>query len=352
MSKSILLFFISLGLAFAAGFAGCSKKFTVYYEIPPDMRTSEIKQQTIEKYSAHLKGRKIFIDAGHGGADRKNKSPNGKVIEADVNLKVALALQNYLKQAGAVVLMSREKDQTVDLKERAYIANLSGAELFISIHHNAPGKPDDNWTNYTSTFYHATENDYEFDHCEKDIAKYIQRDVSYVMGTSGGLGSFDGTYSDYLIYPKAGFAVLRLTKMPSVLIELAFHTNRYEEERLTKEEFNKIQAWGIFRGLAKYFQKGIPEIISLNSQYEFSNPDFQLRYLIKDKSGIDHNSIKVFVDSLQTNFEYSPKENLLKLNLSGVETGKNFIKIIAANKNGNHAFPFVDSVFVNNFAAN
>ncbi len=88
----------------------------------------------------------------------------------------------------------------------------------------------DNWTDYTSTYYHGFDTDYVYEPSERDIARYIQRDLSYAMRNAGGPGSFDGTYSDYAIYPGEGFAVLRNTVIPAVLVECGFHTNTHEEQ--------------------------------------------------------------------------------------------------------------------------
>ena len=248
----VLFYFIFISLTFVK----CSAPVVPLYEYPPDWKNVTDREKTIADYSKYLTGRKIFLDPGHGGEDRKNKNKTGDVIEADVNLRVALNLKKYLEAAGVQVFISRVKDTTVALADRSELTNKSGAEIFVSIHHNAPGKTEEDYTNYTSVYYHAKETDYEFEPCDRDIARYIHRDLSYVMGNPGGLGSFDGTYSDYVIYPGDGFSVLRKKNIPGVLVECAFHTSRFEELRLNNEEFNQIQAWGIFRGLAKYFRAG------------------------------------------------------------------------------------------------
>ncbi len=238
---------------------GCTSSKETYFEIPYDLKTPQNESEFILKYSPYLNGKKIFIDPGHGGSDRRNKGYENTTVEADLNLRVALALKDYLIKAGAQVELSRVSDTTVDLKDRSKLANNSGADIFIGIHHNAPGRSDDDWTNYTSTYYHAYPEDYEYEPCSHDIARYIQRDLAYAMRNSGGLGSFDGTYSDYNIYPGQGFSVLRLTKIPAILVECGFNTYPYEAMRLVKNDFNKIEAWGIFRGLCRYFRAGIPQ---------------------------------------------------------------------------------------------
>ncbi len=318
----------------------CSADIT-YYEIPIEFKNPQKKKEFVNTYEKYLSGKKIFLDPGHGGEDRNNVGPQKLTVEADANLNVALALRNFLREAGVEVIMSRDKDMTVDLKERSYMANRSGAEIFISIHHNAPGSGGDEGINYTSTYYHAKETDYEYEPCEKDMAKFVQRDLAYAMRNSGGLGSFDGTYSDYSIYPGAGFSVLRVTKIPSILVECGFFTNFHEEKRLAIDEFNKIQAWGIFRGIARYFAAGIPQIEYKLNDNNFYQTNVELNFLIADTVGINPESIQVYLDSLKIkNFTFDDESNVLTLSLDNIIAGEHFIKIVAANKNGNHAFPF------------
>lgn len=306
------------------------------YEYPTDWKDIEIRNKTIAEYSKYLSGKKIFLDAGHGGEDRKNKSRNGEVIEADVNLRVVLNLKSYLEQAGATVFLSRDKDTTVPLGYRSDLANKSGADLFISIHHNAPSKIEDDYTNYTSVYYHALENDYEHEPSNKDLARYIQRDLSYVMNNPGGLGSFDGTYSDYNIYPKEGFSVLRKTKIQAVLIECAFHTSKLEEMRLNNEEFNQIQAWGIFRGIAKYFKAGIPSLTFLQDSTNYSDSVTTLKFNYDEQQKINPRTIQIFLNKNENIFSYNSKNNLLSIPIK-INIKEPFeLKIIAANYNGNH----------------
>ena len=330
----------------------CSADIT-YYEIPIEFKNPQKKKDFYNNYTKYLSGKKIFLDPGHGGDERKNIGPQKITVEADANLNVALALREFLKEGGVEVVMSRDKDMTVDLKERSFMADRSGAEIFISIHHNAPGSGGDEGINYTSTYYHAKETDYEYEPSERDLAKFIQRDLAYAMRNSGGLGSFDGTYSDYSIYPGAGFSVLRVTKIPSILVEGGFFTNLHEERRLAIDEFNKIQAWGIFRGIARYYAAGIPKIELATSDSIFYQADIDLQFAVIDSVGINPESVRVYFDSLKTqSFTFTEQEGTLSLSLSGVSPGEHAIRIIAENKNGNHAFPFHQKIIVNGISEN
>lgn len=332
--KRLLLLFIPL-----IYFAGCAPALNVYYDTPFEFDDESALETYIDGCKPQLTGIKVFLDPGHGGEDRKNKGPQGIAVEADVNLKVSLYLREFLQSAGATVFMSRDKDETVGLKERSIMANESGADIFISVHHNAPGKAGDNRTNYTSTYYHAKETDYEYEPMERDLAKFIQRDLAYVMRNSGGLGSFDGTYSDYWIYPGSGFSVLRLTEIPAVLLECGFHTHRWEEERLAIEEFNRIQAWGIFKGLCRYYKAGVPKISYLKSSNE--NDPKVFSFFIEDKNGINEKLLRVYVDSLETNnFSFDKQKSIVDVEIKKSGNDSSIIRIIAANVNGNHAYPF------------
>lgn len=349
--RKVNLVSFSTSLLLVILFTGCSstKEFPLF-EYPLDWKDTAVREKTISEYSQFLAGKKIFLDPGHGGEDRRNTSHDKLVIEADVNLRVSLALKKYLEQAGVSVLISRDKDATVDLGYRSVLANNSGADLFISVHHNAPGKTEDDYTNYTSVYYHAKQIDYEYEPCNQDMARYIERDLSYVMGNPVGLGSFDGTYSDYNIYPGEGFSVLRKTKIPAVLIEGGFHTSRLEEMRLNNEDFNQIQAWGIFRGLAKYFKAGIPKIFALTDSTKLDSNKLSLSFLLEDQSGINHKTIAVFFNKQEIEFTFDKKTNILKVELEKLTEGIYPIRIICANKNGNHSLPFHKSIVVSNDA--
>jgi N-acetylmuramoyl-L-alanine amidase len=336
-------------LPFIILIVGCSSSVKTFYELPVEFRSPEKRIELLKISSTYFKGKKFFLDPGHGGKDRNNIGYLGNAVEADINLNVAFALRMFIMEVGGMVEMSREKDTTVELKDRSAMANKSGADFFISIHHNAPNEKMDIWTNYTSTYYHAKDSDYEFEPCQRDLAKYIQRDLAYAMRNSGGLGSFDGTYSDYKVYPREGFSVLRLTKIPAVLVECGFTTSEFESARLVIDEFNRVEAWGIFRGICRYLINGIPEIRFIKTDTIDSNNNLNISFGIKDSAGLDVNSIKVFVDSVYYNsYNFNPKDKILSLYYPAFNYGAHIIRIIAANIKGNYAFPFYYNIFVEN----
>ena len=329
--------------------AGCSP--SVYYVKPSDWRTSEKQDSTICYYSQFVKGWKFYVDPGHGGEDRFNHGPAYDVIEPDINLRVGVTLAGYLRKAGADVILSRDKDTTVGLTDRPMLSNASGAQIFISVHHNAVGNSQDRFTNFTSVWYHARETDPEYNTCNQDIARYIQRDLAYAMGNPGSPGSFDGTMSDYNIYPNAGFAVLRLAQIPAVLIEGSFFSSAYEEQRLKREEFNTIEAWGAFKGIGRYLKAGIPHLEMISDSV---TADFRPTFIFRatDSSGINKRSIIVKVDNIEfdaafTHDSISAYSGMIYcVPPVDLANGGHLVSVVVRNGNGNASFPFRRTIVV------
>ncbi len=204
-------------------------------------------------YAKYLRGVKICLDPGHGGDAHKRgfkRGPTG-VREAEMNLRVAQYLRELLIRCGADVKLTREDDTDSSLTARADVATTWGADLFVSIHHNAIGnKPK---VNHTTVWYH---NDVDYRPSNLDLARYL----------CGGL--YDTLAlpeladvplkSDQLMY-ESGFGLLRAAKVTAALCETSFFTNPAEEQRLRTPEWNLKEAYGLFLGLARYAAAGLPK---------------------------------------------------------------------------------------------
>ena len=83
-----------------------------------------------------LKGFKIALDPGHGG-DHFGAIGPARLSEKEINLTLARQLKTLLEKKGAEVLMTRTEDVTLELYDRMELAGRWGADIFISIHHNA-----------------------------------------------------------------------------------------------------------------------------------------------------------------------------------------------------------------------
>ncbi len=186
-----------------------------------------------------LAGKVIVVDPGHGGTET-GAMANG-CCEKFLNLSVAQRVQELLKQAGAIVLMTRKSDTLVALKERPIFANNHSADLFVSIHHNAMGSA--NKISGTETFFHAD------DGSSRALANCIQSEVVAANGLPDR-----GVKSDYIRYPGIGFAVLRGATMPAALTEVAFLDHAGDAACVVDSAFQRKVAEAIVRGIRLYVE--------------------------------------------------------------------------------------------------
>lgn len=186
----------------------------------------------------------VCLDPGHGGYDPGAVGPTG-LKEKDVTLAVTLETGFYLKGAGIDVVFTRTSDKTPwladiskDLAVRCRIANEGRADLFVSIHCNSANSAD----------AHGTEV-YSLGSTGKGVgaAKLVQAELVKSLGLFSR-----GTKT-------ANFYVLRETKMPAVLTELAFISNPREEQLLAQPGFQNSAALAIARAVANYFGVKLPD---------------------------------------------------------------------------------------------
>jgi N-acetylmuramoyl-L-alanine amidase len=174
----------------------------------------------------------VVIDPGHGGSE-PGAIHNG-IEEKDLNLDIALRLNELLKSNKIKTYMIREDDSYVGLYERAYIANELDASLFLSIHNNAYDKEYDG----TMTLCYSKSCDLGF--TGYDFAKIVHESLLKKLGTT-----------DRDIIERQKLVVLRETKMPSVIAEIAFMTNKKDMENLQKESFRQKSAEALCEAVIK-----------------------------------------------------------------------------------------------------
>lgn len=180
-----------------------------------------------------LLGKKVVVDAGHGGHDSGTRGGTG-LLEKDVNLDISQRLQADLQALGADVVMTRTDDTFVSLQDRCDIANAANADIFVSVHNNSFTRPE----KAGSEAYHLRE--------ASEASRLLTRDVYHHLEADlPTLGS--GVRS-------AGFYVLRHTSMPAVLTEIAYLSNSGDEALLATPEFREQAAQAIADGVVEYFQ--------------------------------------------------------------------------------------------------
>ena len=223
----------------------------------------------------------VVIDAGHGGRDPG--AVVGKTKEKNINLSVALKTGRYISKniKDVKVIYTREDDTFLGLDERAEVANRNKANLFISIHSNA--MTDKRFSGAETYVLGHT-----MDEANLQVAMKENSVITFEKDYETKYKGFDpNSVESYIIFSlmqntylrqstefatliqnqfrervgrkdrgvrQAGFQVLWMTTMPSVLVELGFITNAEEEKFLISEQGQDYLASAIFRAFRDYKQ--------------------------------------------------------------------------------------------------
>lgn len=190
-----------------------------------------------------IKDKLIYIDPGHGGSDPGAGSYSGQIAEKDITLDIALRLAAILRENGARVEMSRTRDKTVDLNQRPYNANEINADVFISIHANSFTTATPRGTE--THFYAPSSRQHLYD--QRAERKRLAESIHQFMVEDLGIPDRG--------VKESNFAVLRESKMPSVLVETAFISHPEEEALLADPQFRQKVAEAIAKGINSYFME-------------------------------------------------------------------------------------------------
>lgn len=224
----------------------------------------------------------IVIDAGHGGKD-----PGTIGISGTKEKDIVLAIANKLKQIisnnyrDIKIIMTRETDEFIELKERGTIANSNNGKLFISIHCNArknvendksgfeiyvldPEKKNDATTIIIEQSpFIKTINFPKSVEIKKIIGSLFQSSFSIYAARFATILNFilsrDTQLESRGIFQQQ-FYVLYGASMPSVLVECGYLSNKDDEAYLNSEKGQFEVAYSIYKALRYY-----------KMDYEFEN---------------------------------------------------------------------------------
>ena len=196
----------------------------------------------------------VVLDPGHGGYDKGATSSYG--CEKDFALDVARKLRPLLQAKGLHVIMTRESDAFVPLELRARIANAANNSIFVSIHFNATDR-DPNATGFeiyslTPRGAPSTADDsmaLSFLNMQAGSAvdaQSVELSACIYHSVIGHIPEFDRGIK------RARFAVLRLTKVPAVLVEGGFLTERGESRLIANQDWRAKLAEAISVGIENY----------------------------------------------------------------------------------------------------
>ncbi|WP_346920750.1 cell wall-binding repeat-containing protein [Clostridium sp. UBA7339] len=207
---------------------------------------------------------RVFIDAGHGGDPRYGGDPgacaNG-LEERHLTLAIALKVQRILQSQGIEVVMSRTTDKFLELREISSLANNSGADAFASIHINSA----------TTTAAYGIETYYYPNRMDsKPLADSVQKQL--ISST----GAYDRKVKT------ADFHVVRETKMPSILAECGFISNKSEAIKMSTNSYQELLASGIANGINNYLKANVT-LSSTPGERIYGATRYETSYLVAKK---------------------------------------------------------------------
>jgi N-acetylmuramoyl-L-alanine amidase len=221
--------------------------------------------------------RRIVVDPGHGGKDFGAPGFVPGVHEKDIVLQIGRRLATKIREElGCEAILTRSDDRYITLEERTAFANTRSADLFVSIHTNASRDPrafgietyflnlatDDEairvaaMENATST-----KNISDLQSILNDLMKNAKINESSRLAAtvqSALMKNLDRRGYNRLRdkgVKQAPFYVLLGARMPSILVETAFISNREECNRLTSASYQEHVAESIVQGIREYIKE-------------------------------------------------------------------------------------------------
>ena len=251
------------------------------------------------------KGIRVVIDAGHGGHDSGAVGKNS--LEKDLVLKMALKAGDLIEKRfpDVEVFQTRTTDVFIPLFRRIQYANELNADIFISVHCNYISNPK---TRGTETFvlglnraadnlevakrenasilleqnYQANYEGFDPNSTEGHIVSsmyqnnYLEKSIELAANIEDQFGQRHMSKSRGV--KQAGFAVLRRSSMPAVLLEAGFLSNDIEEAFLMSDEGQNVIAESISKAVETFYNNNLIKknevITKIQSQTEVkSNQD-------------------------------------------------------------------------------
>ena len=170
------------------------------------------------------------------------------ISEAEINLTIALKLQNLLEQSGATVILTRSDENGIydvdkttlkqkkvsDIRNRVKIGNSSSADIFVSIHLNKI--PQEQYSGWQCFFKKDDENSIK-------LAKSLQ----------GSLNEAIQKENNRVAMKLENVYIIKKVEIPISIVECGFLSNKEEEAQLLTDEYQNKLAWGIYLGIMDYF---------------------------------------------------------------------------------------------------
>ncbi len=200
--------------------------YSIYYQ--GKKLVIRVKRQPQEM---RIKKMKIAIDAGHGGDNSGATGVTTKIQEKKYTLLIAEELQKTLIKEGAAVFMTRNKDTALSMTERVEMVKKEDPDFLISIHLNSSVRDS---IKGVSTYYRYIG--------FRPLSQYILKSMLKLgLAEFGLIGNFNFTLSGPTDYPNC-------------LVEIAFLSNKEDEQRILDPKFHKVVAKQIREGIKKWLK--------------------------------------------------------------------------------------------------
>lgn len=174
---------------------------------------------------------KIAVDAGHGGDNNGASGTSTGILEKNYTLLIAQQLEKALLDKEASVFMTRTKDTAIGMIERTEMIKKDDPDFLISIHLNSSAKDS---IKGVSTYYRYIG--------FRPLTQYIQESMLKLgLKDFGNIGSFN-------------FALSGPTDYPNCLVEVAFLSNKEDEQLILDPEFHKAVATQIVEGIKEWLK--------------------------------------------------------------------------------------------------
>ena len=219
----------------------------------------------------------IVLDAGHGGKDPGAVGANG-MMEKDITLKMARELKALLESGGRYkVVLTRDEDKLLALRQRIDAARAAEADLFISLHadhveqtsvHGASVYTlSENASDAEAARLAARENKEDLitgvDLSSQnpmvtsiliDLAQRETKNLSAQFASMLSEELADHTHVIRNSHRFAGFVVLKAPDVPSVLVELGYLSNEQDEAALASKRHRRVLGRSIREAIDRYFE--------------------------------------------------------------------------------------------------
>lgn len=200
------------------------------------------EEELVRRSGPRLSGKRIIVDPGRGGTDRGMivNGPSGPISEADILWDLASRLEGRMTAIGIETFVSRPVDSAPSDAERASTANTVGADMMISLRCAAHTSPSANGV----ASFHFGNSHGSVSTIGRNLADFIQREVVARTGLR-----------DCRVHGRT-WDLLRLTRMPTVQVDVGYITNPDDRGKLVDPTSRDALAEGILAAVKRLYLLG------------------------------------------------------------------------------------------------